>query len=94
MTTTIESPLDAILEAEEQLRRCGATWDAIEAYSGAIENKNLADTEAVMRRIGGLLLEHDRSDLWQMAYQEFLAVMWPDDGHPAGDAMQFLYQRE
>jgi hypothetical protein len=63
---------------------------AIDNYSAAIFERNAAETADLMRRIGHMLIQHRRPDLWQQAYRAYLAVQWPDHDYHDGDETDFL----
>ena len=83
-------PIDPISAAEHVLREWGAPLEAIDNYSAAVFERNATETADLMRRIGHMLIQRRRPDLWQQAYRAYLAVQWPDHDYHDGDETRFL----
>jgi len=72
------------------LREWDVPLDAINNYMDAILQRNLAQANDLMRRIGRAPILAHRPDLWRQAYDAYLAVLWPHNQYHVGDETRLL----
>jgi len=82
--------IDPISAAELVLGEWGAPLEAIDNHAGAICEQNWTEGAELMRRIGRMLIEHERADLWTLAYRDYIAVQWTGIDYRPGDELRFL----